>query len=293
MSTLPFVRDGVELAGHEFGGGFPVIFQHGLGGDASQVAEVFPDGPAIRRLTLECRAQGGSKAGPFELLSIRTFADDVLAYADSRGIEKFVVGGISMGAAIALRIAVIAPERVCGLVIARPAWLWDAAPENMKPFAEVAVCLRRADLAAAKEAFANSATGLALAGHAPDNLASLLKFFSTSEPLVMAQLLGSLSTDGPGVTLAQIRALKVPALVIAHGFDVVHPLAYGRALAAEIGGAVFSEITSKVESKARYIEEFRFALKSFLGDCAAGNLHARMTPAQHQAAADVFIPPMS
>jgi hypothetical protein len=74
---------------------------------------------------------------------------------------------------------------------------------------------------------------------------------------------------------------------------VVHPLAYGRALAAEIGGAVFSEITSKVESKARYIEEFRFALKSFLDDCAAGNLHARMTPAQHQAATDVFIPPMS
>ena len=59
------------------------------------------------------------------------FADDVLAFADLRGVERFVVGGISMGAAIALRIAVRHPERVSGLVLARPAWLWhDGARQH-------------------------------------------------------------------------------------------------------------------------------------------------------------------
>ena len=269
MSTVPFVQSGVQLAGYEFGSGFPVIFQHGLGGDASQVAEIFPDGPTIRRLTLECRSQGASKPGPFDLLSIKTFADDVLAFADSRGIEKFVVGGISMGAAIALRIAVIAPERIRGLVIARPAWLWNSAPDNMRPFREVAFYLARADLAAAKDEFERSETGISLARHAPDNLASLLKFFSVPEPLATAQLLDRISADGPGVTLEQIRALKVPTLVIAHGFDAVHPLDYGRTIAAEIHGAIFTEIRSKVESKVRYVEDFRSALKAFLDDCAA------------------------
>ena len=256
----------MELAGYEFGAGFPVIFQHGLGGDASQVAEVFRDGPTIRRLALECRSQGASNPGPFDLLSIKTFADDVLAFAGSRGIEKFAVGGISMGAAIALRIAVIAPERVRGLIIARPAWLWNSAPENMKPFGEVATCLKRADLVAAKDEFERSETGILLARRAPDNLASLLKFFSVPEPTATAQLLARISVDGPGVTLGQIRALRVPALVIAHGFDAVHPLDYGRAIAAEIGGAIFTEITSKVESKARYVEDFRSAVKAFLDD---------------------------
>jgi pimeloyl-ACP methyl ester carboxylesterase len=275
MSTMPFVQSGVELAGYEFGAGFPVIFQHGLGGDASQVAEVFPDGPTIRRLTLECRSQGASKPGPFDLLSIKTFADDVLAFAGSRGIEKFVVGGISMGAAIALRIAVIAPERVRGLIISRPAWLWNSAPENMKPFGEVATYLTRADLAAAKDEFERSETGILLARHAPDNLASLLKFFSVPEPIATAQLLERISVDGPGVTLEQVRALRMPTLVIAHGFDAVHPLDYGRAIAAEIGGAIFAEITSKVESKARYVEDFRSALKAFLDDCLSEKLQFR------------------
>jgi len=278
MSTMRFVQRGVELAGYEFGAGFPVIFQHGLGGDASQVAEVFPDGPTVRLLTLECRSQGASKPGPSDLLSIETFADDVLAFADSRGIGKFVVGGISMGAAIALRIAVIAPERIRGLIIARPAWLWNSGPENMKPYGEVGRYLKRPDLAVAKVEFERSETGLSLARRAPDNLASLLKFFDVPEPLVTAQLLERISADGPGVTLEQIRALKVPTLVIAHGFDAVHPLDYGRTIAGEIAGALFTEITSKVESRARYVEDFRSAVKAFLDDCATGNLQRRLAP---------------
>ena len=57
--------------------GPPVLFQHGLGGDAAQVAEVFPDAPPARRITLECRGQGGSSFGPPGRLSIATFADDL------------------------------------------------------------------------------------------------------------------------------------------------------------------------------------------------------------------------
>jgi pimeloyl-ACP methyl ester carboxylesterase len=136
-------RDGARLCLYDTVAGTPVLFQHGLGGDAAQVAENFPDGPRHRRLTLECRAQGASEAGSRRPFSIAMFADDLLAACDERGVGRFVLGGISMGAAIALRIATLRPQCVCALVLARPAWLFDAAPANMRPFLEVAACLRR------------------------------------------------------------------------------------------------------------------------------------------------------
>src|SRR3954447_23982530 len=110
MSSVPLLRDGIRLSGFDVGSGRPIVFQHGLGGDAAQVAEVFPDGIGLRRLTLECRGQGGSEPGPTSAFSVANFAADVLAFCDARGLERFAVGGISMGAAIALRIAVVAPE---------------------------------------------------------------------------------------------------------------------------------------------------------------------------------------
>ena len=46
------------------------------------------------------------------------------------------VGGISMGAAIALRIAALRPDLVSALVLARPAWLDANGPENIQPVAD-------------------------------------------------------------------------------------------------------------------------------------------------------------
>ena len=110
------------------GAGPAAVFQHGLGGDETQVAEVFPDADGLwRRLTLDCRGQGGSPPDPWNRYAIQTFAEDVLRLADERQVERFVAGGISMGAAIALHLAVHYPGRVTALILARPAWLFDAA----------------------------------------------------------------------------------------------------------------------------------------------------------------------
>jgi pimeloyl-ACP methyl ester carboxylesterase len=52
----------VDDAGGE---GLPVIFQHGLCGDARQTIEAFPRDPHFRRITIESRGHGGSEArGP-------------------------------------------------------------------------------------------------------------------------------------------------------------------------------------------------------------------------------------
>jgi pimeloyl-ACP methyl ester carboxylesterase len=267
MNWFTLQRDDVSLRGWDDCEGLPVIFQHGLGGDEAQVAEVFPDGGGIRRLTLECRGQGGSGVGDPKQLSIATFADDVLAFADSRGVDRFVIGGISMGAAIALHIAIRHPERVSALILARPAWLWNAAPENMKPFVEVASYLRKRSVSD----FEASSTAQRLAREAPDNLASLKKFFAVNDRSATASLLSAIAADGPGVSEAEVRNIAVPTLALGHKIDVVHPLEFAKTLVSRIAGSQFVEITPKATDKPRHVAEFRANVAQFLSLNSKGN----------------------
>ena len=259
-------RGGLKLAGTDTGAGFPVIFQHGLGGDDAQVAEVFPDTTGVRRLTLDCRGQGRSPLGEPRHLSIATFADDVLAFADHCGVQRFAVGGISMGAAIALRIAVQVPDRVTALVLGRPAWTWAAAPPNMQVFAEVAGLLRNSGPQTALAAFDASASARTLAVDAPDNLASLRRFFERPDPRATAELLAAIAKDGQGIEQEDVHALKCPVLVIGNGLDAIHPLTMARTLAACIPGARFTEIAPKATDRSRHAAEFQAAVADFLND---------------------------
>ena len=259
MSWFSLQRGEAVLQGWDGGEGLPVIFQHGLGGDEAQVAEIFPDEQGIRRLTLECRGQGKSSAGDLKQFSMANFADDVLAFADLRGVDRFIMGGISMGAALALRIAIKNPARVRALILARPAWLWHAAPENMKPFAEVAGYL----LLRSVDDFERSATAKRLAREAPDNLVSLRKFFAAGDCETTASLLSAIAEDGPGVSETEVCGLTVPTLVIGHKIDVVHPLDFAEALASRIAGSQFVEIPPKATDKPQHLAEFRAALTQF------------------------------
>jgi pimeloyl-ACP methyl ester carboxylesterase len=242
----------------DIGNGVAVLFQHGLGADQAQCAEAFPRGPGLRRLTLDCPAHSRR---PY---SIAGFAADVLAACDARGVHRFVAGGISMGAAIALHLAVRAPNRVIGLALVRPAWLWDAAPVTMRPYAEVAAALRAHGSIAGRAIFAGSATAAYLARAAPDNLASLLGFFDRPDALGLADLLADIACDGPGVTPVQAAALCVPTLVIGQERDEVHPLAVARALAEAIPGAAFAKVTPKGIDKPRHLGDLQAKLGTFL-----------------------------
>lgn len=241
-----------------------MIFQHGLTGDASQPAEVFPAGIGWRCLTPECRGHGASPAGPPAELSIATFTGDLATYIEAREPAPVVVGGISMGAAISMRLAVLRPGLVRALVLARPAWLDESAPPNLQANALAGDLLRRYPPGEALARFDASPTARRLAVESPDNLASLRGCFAREPVSTTAELLCRISTDGPGVTRQQIGAILVPTLVIGTPRDFVHPLAMARELAAIIPGARFVEIAAKSDNRARYVEEFRSALADFL-----------------------------
>jgi 3-oxoadipate enol-lactonase len=98
------------------GGGAPVVFSHGFLMDhemfAPQVADLAPE---FRCVTWDQRGHGGTPvAGPF---SYWDSAADLLALLDHRGIDRAVLAGMSQGGFLSLRAALVAPERVAGLVL--------------------------------------------------------------------------------------------------------------------------------------------------------------------------------
>lgn len=260
MATLS--RDGATLRFTDAGEGLAVVFQHGLGGGEAQVAQTFPAG--FRRITLECRGHGGSGLGERRPFSFDMFADDVLAAADRAGLDRFIAGGVSMGAGIALRLACRHPKRVAALVMVRPAWTFVAAPPNMQPIAEVAELILEHGPDKARTIFAQSATAARLYHEAPDNLSSLLGYFDRPDAKAFAQVLANIAADGPGVSQHEVAALAIPALFVGNAMDTVHPLSSAYTLAAMMPNAVFAEVTPKARDSKQHFSELHTEITTFL-----------------------------
>lgn len=257
-----FNHDGLTLSYRDEGSGPALIFQHGLGADAGQPFEIIGGLDGFRRVTLECRAQGASELGPVDRLSIATFTDDLLALMDYLNITSAHLGGISMGAAIATRLAVRHRERVQSLCVARPAWFDGAAPANMAIFATVAQCMRTGG----REAFVARDAFMTLKVQSPDNAASLLGQFDAPDMAARSALLDAVAEDGPDLTAEDYATIRKPVLVVGHGQDAVHPLAMAQDVAAAVPHAKLVEITPKSIDKTAYLADFRLAYSTFLSN---------------------------
>lgn len=264
MSHIFQTTANVRLAVYRQGTGLPFVFQHGLCGAEAQPAQVFPDGEGFSRLTVECRGHGASEAGDVAEFSIPTFADDIASVIETFLPTVPVVGGISMGAAISLRLAVKRPDLVRALVVARPAWLCDPNPANMRPNLLAGKLLGQFPPGEALRRFEASEDAKILEQEGPDNLTSIRSFFSREPIGITSALLRKISADGPGVTEDDVRSISVPTIVIGHKRDAVHPLAYAQQLATWIPGATFVEIASKADDAQAYRNDFRAALSKFL-----------------------------
>ena len=257
-------RDGCLVHYVDEGNGTPVLWQHGLGAAQTQVAEVFPESLQLRRITMECRGHGDSELGALEGLSIRQFADDAVALLNHLGVRRAVVGGISLGAAIAQRLAVLYPERVSALIIARPAWVSGSAPENLRIYLDVAELLAQYGSERGLERLQATERYRLVMRESPDNAASMRSFFHRDNAASTVVLLSRIPAQGPGVTREQISRLALPTLVIANEGDHVHSIAMATAVAELIPGAKLTIIPSKNSNRDAYVEAFKAALEEFL-----------------------------
>ena len=260
-----FGHDGITFHYRDIGKGVPFVFQHGLGGDVDQPFGLFRPPPGIRLLAMDCRAHGQTEpVGPPEQVGFEGFSRDLAAFLDRLGVDRAVVGGISMGAALATRFALLQPRRVAGLVLSRPAWLEGPNLENAQVFSTIARLLRDHGPAEGRERFLVSDLYRNVVAESPDTAGSLAGQFDNPQAVERAVRLERIPLDRPCRRLDELHVIRVPVLVMANRQDPIHPFAFGQRIADCIPRAEFRELTPKSISPERHGEDVQQCLTEFL-----------------------------
>ena len=100
------------------GEGFPVLFGHSYLWDAGMWApQVEALSRTYRCIVPEIWAHGRSDLPPASPYSVDALAEDLWAFAQALGLERFAVVGLSVGGMWGMRLALAHPEAVAALVL--------------------------------------------------------------------------------------------------------------------------------------------------------------------------------
>ena len=261
---MPFFNhDGLRFHFLDNGHGTPFIFQHGLGANVHQPEELYRPQTGFRFISMDCRGHGETRPlGDPGKLCFTTLADDLLALFTAHGLPPAIVGGISMGAGLALNFAIRFPGRVRGLILSRPAWLDQPMPENLRPLLVVADLIRQHGARKGLEHFKRSATYKTLRQLSPDSADSLAGQFAEPRTEEAVTRLERIPNDVPYPERDAWADVKAPTLILATRMDPIHPSDYAERLADIIPGAVLKQLTPKSVSR----EQYRLDTQQCIGD---------------------------
>lgn len=260
-----FEHDEITFNYLDQGEGIPFIFQHGLGADLTQVLEIYQDLPGFRLITFDCRGHGKTHpAGEVNKLGFATFAQDLRALMDHLAIHRAVVGGISMGAGVALNFALRFPECMHGLILSRPAWLEKPLPDNLRYFPLIASLIQQFGARVGRVHFQASQVYSEMLATSPRVARSLLAQFDHPEAEKAVARLARLPEDAPNRNRAEWLTIAVPTLVLISRMDPVHPGEIGEVLAQAIPLAQLRELTPKSISVEQHNKEAMAYMAEFL-----------------------------
>ena len=266
-----FTNDGIQFHYRDEGAGLPFFFQHGLGADVTQPFGLFQPPAGMRLIAFDARGHGLTKpVGDDAKLCFRVFGEDLLALTKHLGIKRAIVGGISMGAALALHFALRWPGRVTGLVLSRPAWLETPCPWNVKMFTLVSNLIRKHGAPQGLVEFQQTPEYHEALAKWPDVAISLSSQFQNPRAEETAPKLERIIRDTPHPDRAAWATVRVPTLVLGNRLDPVHPFEYAEELARAIPDAELREITSKSLSLEQHHADVQRALGEFLGRRSLG-----------------------
>jgi pimeloyl-ACP methyl ester carboxylesterase len=176
---------------------------------------------------------------------IDTYAEQVGELLDHLRAREAVVGGVSLGANVALHLAARRPERLRGLLIEMPV-LERAVPAAALTFVPALLAVHYAmPLVRAVSWVASRVrrTGSPLVDSALAPLAS--------PPEVTAAVLHGILVGPTVPTVDERRRIEVPALVLGHRADLIHPFSDADALARQIPRARLVAADSLIELRWR------------------------------------------
>jgi pimeloyl-ACP methyl ester carboxylesterase len=204
--------------------------------------------------------------GDPEKIGIASYADDLLAMMEHLSIPRAIVGGISMGAAVALNFTLRFPDRALGLILSRPAWLDRPLTERSEIFPLMAQLIRQHGAKRGLEIFKQSEDYAYVLGLSPDAADSLVRHFEHPRAEETVVKLERIPKDVPNHDRREWGAIRVPTLVLANRRDPIHPFDYGEVLAGAIPHAELKELTPKSVDKAHHAAEVQAFIEEFLRD---------------------------
>ena len=243
-----FTYRGREISYTEHGGGPRVIVLiHGLLMDGRMYTKLAPTLASHGHHVIAVDMLGhGASAQPHEMTaySMPQFGRDVIALLDHLGLPEAVIGGTSLGANIALEVAVAAPARVRGLVVEMPV-LENALPAAAAAFVPLALALRVSQRLMAGVA--------ALTRRIPRShfLIDVVIDFVRRDPAASLAVLNGILFGRVAPPAEDRRALAQPTLVIGHPSDPIHPFSDADRLAHELANARLVTARSMVEWRFR------------------------------------------
>ena len=261
-----FLHDGQRIAYTEYGGGpaaldpggnrgrtarsapaasRPVILVHGLLLSQEMHRPLARDLAARgnRVITVDLLGHGESDR-PRDMwrYSMRFFAEQLLGLMDHLELEQAVVMGTSLGANTALELAALAPERLRGMVIEMPV-LDNALLASALTFTPILVALTFGEPIMKQVSRLTRAIPRRLLPHYGNVVLDTVR----QEPGPGAAVLQGLFFGRIAPHRTERRTFKMPALVIGHRRDPVHPFSDAGMLAEELPDSRLLEADSLVE----------------------------------------------
>ena len=256
MSVIPvefdlsMTQDGHQLVYDLYGSSTAplVVYLHGLLLDAELnrgIAQALAE-QGYRVALLDLLGHGRSdKPIHASTYRIDSYADQVIALLDHLGVEKAVLGGISLGANVSLFAAAHYPERVQALLLEMPV-LERAVPAAAMVFVPLVLATHYGR----RVLMVTSGWFSRVHRTSVGPLNSVLNMLSLPPDATSAVLHGVLV--GPvAPTQEQRRSITVPTLVLAHRNDLIHPFDDAVGLVARMPNASLVRARSPLELRLR------------------------------------------
>lgn len=244
-----FESDDVELYYEVHGQGPRVfVFMHGILMDSDMNRRLAADLAVLgnRVVLLDLPGHGHSeKPRRASFHRMDTYAHHVVNLLDHLGVERAVVGGVSLGGNVSLLVAAQSPDRVQGLVIEMPVleWAVPAAAVTFLPMLFAVHFARPAVRVAANVFRRLPRPGLGAVDSVMTSLAN--------DPKETAAVLHGILAGPIAPTVDQRAAVTVPTLVLGHRSDRIHPFHDAEQLARRIPGARLVQAQSVLELRVR------------------------------------------
>lgn len=246
-----------------------ILLLHGLGGDRGQplslLSPVLPQGARV--LAPDIRAHGASPLiGRPADFSFDNLTAELAAAVREGGFddEPLTIIGISLGAALGLRLALGGSVEIERMILLRPAFTEQSLPQHLSAFPVMGELLSRHPAGLAEALFRASGQFEKFEQVSPRAAVATLEQFRKPDAAARAVRLVEVPRNRAFSHESELAAIDVPTSIIAAPRDPVHPVAVAEQWHSALRQGSFTLLPARDDGLAEYTAATRAAVAAAL-----------------------------